>query len=47
MDFLESTDVSFLPNLSIGKLCENLNNTVGQGIWYDNFKLKIQSGYGW
>jgi hypothetical protein len=47
MCFLEFTDVSFLPNLSIGKMCEDLNTTVGHGIWYDNFKFKIQSGYGW
>jgi len=40
MDFLEFTDVSFLPNLSFGKLCENLNTTVGQGIWYDTFQFQ-------
>ena len=40
MDFLEFTDVSFLPNLSIGKLCEDLNTTVGQGIWYDTFQVQ-------
>jgi hypothetical protein len=40
MDFLEFTDVSFLPNSSIGKLCEDLNSTVGQGIWYDTFQVQ-------
>jgi hypothetical protein len=40
MDFLEFTNVSFLPNLSIGKLCEDLNPTVGQGIWYDTFQVQ-------
>jgi hypothetical protein len=42
MDFLEFTDVSFLPNLSVGKLCEDLNTTVGQCIWYDTFKFQIK-----
>ena len=40
MDFLEFTDVLFLPNLSIGKLCEDLNTTVGQGIRYDTFAVQ-------
>jgi hypothetical protein len=42
MDFLGFTDVSFLPNSSIGKLCENLNTTVGQGIWYDTYQVQNQ-----
>jgi hypothetical protein len=40
MDFLEFTDVSFIPFLSFGKFCEGLNTTVGQGIWYDAFQLQ-------
>jgi hypothetical protein len=39
MDFLEFTDDSFLPYLSLGKFCENLNTTVGQAIWYDTFQV--------
>ena len=37
MDFLDFSDVSFLPNSSIGQLCEDFNTIVGQGIWYDTF----------
>jgi hypothetical protein len=40
MDFLEFTDISFLPNSSIGKLCVDWNSTVGQGIWYDTFQVQ-------
>jgi len=40
MDFLDFRPVSFLPNSSIGHLCEDLNNTVGNGVWYDNFQVK-------
>jgi hypothetical protein len=40
MDFLEFIDVSFLPKLSLGKLCEGLNTTVGQGILYDTFQVQ-------
>ena len=40
MDFIEFTDVSFIPYLSLGKLCEELNTTVGQGIWYDIFQVQ-------
>ena len=40
MDFIEFTDVSFLPYLSLGKLCEELNITVGQGIWYDTCQVQ-------
>jgi len=32
--------VSFLPNSSIGKLCEDLNTIVGKGIWYDTFQFQ-------
>ena len=40
MDFLDFTDVSFLPNSSIGQLCGNLNTIVEQGIWYDILQVK-------
>jgi hypothetical protein len=45
MDFLEFTDVLFLP--SLGKLCEDLNTIVGQGIWYDTFQVQNKSACGW
>ena len=40
MDFLNLRDVSFLPDSSIGRLCEDLNNIVGKGVWYDMFQVK-------
>jgi len=40
MDFLNVRDVSFLPDSSIGGLCADLNNIVGQGVWYDTFQVK-------
>ena len=40
MDFLDFDDVSFLRNSSIGRLCVNLNNIIGQGIWYDTFEVQ-------
>ena len=40
MDFVEFTNVSFLRNSSIGKLWEDLNTTVGQGIWYDTLQVQ-------
>jgi len=40
MDFLNFRDVSFLPDSSIGRLCEDLNSIVGQGVWYDIFQVK-------
>jgi hypothetical protein len=39
MDFLDFFDVSFLSNLGIGHLCENLNSIIGQGVWYDTFQI--------
>ena len=41
MDFPDYSDVTFLPNSSIGELCEDLNTIVGQGIWYDTFQVQI------
>ena len=40
MDFLDFADVLFVPNASIGRLCEDLNNIVGYGIWYDTFQVR-------
>jgi hypothetical protein len=39
MDFLDFSDVSFVSNLGIGQLCEDLNSIIGQGIWYDTFQI--------
>jgi hypothetical protein len=39
MDFLLFNDVSLLPNSGIGHLCEELNNIVGQGLWYHEYKF--------
>jgi hypothetical protein len=38
MDFLLFKDVSLVPISGIGHLCEDLNNIVGQGHWYDEYK---------
>ena len=40
MDFLNINDVSFSPKASIGRLCEDLNNNVGYGIYYDTFQVR-------
>ena len=40
MDILEFRDVSFFPNTSIGRACENLYNIVGQCVLYDTFQVK-------
>jgi hypothetical protein len=45
MDFLLFDVVSLLPNSGIGQLYEELINIVGQGIWYDEYKVRTQSGY--
>jgi hypothetical protein len=39
VDFLDFSNVSFISNLGIGQLCEDLNNIKGQGIWYDTFQI--------
>jgi hypothetical protein len=38
MDFLLFNDVSLLQNSGIVHLYEDLNNFVGQGLWYDEYK---------
>ena len=40
MDFLNFGVVSFLPSSRIGRLCEDLSNTVGQGVRYDIFQVQ-------
>jgi hypothetical protein len=40
MDFLLFNDVSLLPNSGIGMLCEDLNSILGQGLWYDEYKVR-------
>jgi len=40
MNFLEFTDFSFLPYLSLGKFYEDLNTIIGQDIWYDTFQVQ-------
>ena len=40
MDFLGIRNVSYLPNSSIVRLCEDLNNAIGQGVWYDTFQVQ-------
>jgi hypothetical protein len=39
MDIIDSSDVSFISNLGIGQLCEELNIIIGQGTWYDTFQI--------
>jgi len=39
MDSLRFQNVSFLPNSSIEQLCEDLNEIVGQGIYYNGFDI--------
>ena len=40
MDFLHFANVSFEPNASIWRLCEDLNNVIEYGIWYDTFQVQ-------
>ena len=40
MDFLDFANVLFLPNSSIGELCEDLNTIVGKCIWYNTFQVQ-------
>jgi hypothetical protein len=40
MDFLDFSDVLFLPNSSIGELYEDLNTIVEQDICYDTFQFE-------
>jgi len=39
MDLLRSQNISFLTNSSFGQLCENLNEIIGQGIYYVRFDI--------
>ena len=40
MDLVDLSDVSFLPNSSIGELCVDLNTIVGEGTWYNTFQVQ-------
>ena len=40
MDFREFRSVSFLPSSGIGRLCVDLNNILGQGVWYDTIQVQ-------
>jgi hypothetical protein len=40
MEWLRFKSIYFLPNSSIGQLCKDLNETVGQGIYYDRFEIQ-------
>jgi hypothetical protein len=40
MDFLDFRNVSYLQICSIGRLCEDLNNIVGQGVWCETFQIQ-------
>jgi hypothetical protein len=40
MEFLDFEEVSFHPDGNVGHLCNNLNNTIGMGIWYDTFQVQ-------
>jgi len=39
MDWLKFESISFLPDSSIGQLCEDLNEIVGKWIYYDRFEI--------
>jgi hypothetical protein len=39
MDFLDFRNDSYLENSNIGRLCEDLNYIVGEGVWYDTFQV--------
>jgi len=40
MEWLRFYIISFLPDSSIGQLCEDLNEIFGQGIYYDTFEIQ-------
>ena len=40
MEWLHFEQVCFLPNSSIGQLCEDLNEIIGQGTYYDTFEIQ-------
>jgi len=40
MDFLNLIDVFIKPKGSVGQLFEDLNNTIGEGIWNDTFHVQ-------
>jgi hypothetical protein len=40
MYFLHFQSVSLCPDSGFGHLCENLNNVIGHGIWYDTYEFQ-------
>jgi hypothetical protein len=40
MDFLNISDILLRPSSSIGELCEDLNNILGHGIWYNTYPVQ-------
>jgi len=40
MEWLRFQNISFSPDSCIGQLCEDLNNVVGQRIYYDTFEIE-------
>ena len=40
MEWLQFPKISFSTDSGIGQLCENLNNIVGQGTYYDTFEIQ-------
>jgi len=40
MDFLEFRDILFRANTNIGRLYKDVNNILGEVIWYDTFEIK-------
>jgi len=40
LEFLDYEEVPFRSDANIGHLCNNLNNIVGKGIWYDTFQVQ-------
>jgi hypothetical protein len=40
MDFLHFQSVSLSPDSGIGCLCENFNNVIGRGIWYNTYEVQ-------
>ena len=40
MEWLQFPKISFSTDSGIGQLCEDLNEIVGQGIYYDTFEIE-------
>jgi hypothetical protein len=40
MEFLEFEELSFHPDANVGHLCNNVNNTIVIGNWYDTYQVQ-------